>query len=277
MMASWLTLFLQVSSYPVTTVIVSTASGSTITQTTSYYATSTEISTTVVYSLGQAPTVTSTIAAQTVTQTRASSYGVTYTTFYPVTATATTSIQGSTGISTYVSYATSTFVSYATLTTTQPTTVVSTQISSYGVTTTAPGTFNGKNHRANDECINSTSIDNHPNSANYGRLYVPLDNSGHRDLYNTVLLSLYIHACQHCFWLYYNGNFGSLSNDHPNITPSIDRREHCLFNDCIYSNSIRTNSGFNGYLYYKLRFDLSDIISGDNNIGQHSARLYRHD
>ncbi|KAI6807481.1 hypothetical protein KC332_g13455 [Hortaea werneckii] len=255
MMANWLTRFLQVSSFPVTTVIVSTASGSTITQTTSYYATSTEISTTVVYSTGQAPTVTSTIAAQTVTQTTASSYGVTC----------------STVISTYVSYATSTFVSYATLTTTQPTTVVSTQISSYGVTTTAPGTFNGKNHRANDDCVNSTSIDNYPNSANYGRLYVPLDNPGHRDLYNTVLLSLYVHACQHCFWLYYHGNFSSLSNDHPNITPSIDCREHCLFNDCIYSNSIRTNSGFNGNLYHKLCFDLPDIISGDNNIGQHSA------
>ncbi|GAB1736020.1 hypothetical protein NU219Hw_g6074t1 [Hortaea werneckii] len=103
---------------------------------------------------------------------------------------------GSTVIATYVSYATSTYVSYATLTTTQPTTVISTQVSSYGVTTTAPGTFNGKNHRANDSCINSASIDNHPNSANDGRLYVSLHNSGHRDLYNTVFLSLHIHACR---------------------------------------------------------------------------------
>ncbi|KAI7551626.1 hypothetical protein KC331_g2433 [Hortaea werneckii] len=46
---------------------------------------------------------------------------------------------GSTVVSTYVSYATSTYVSYATLTTTQPTTIISTQVSSYGVTTTAPG------------------------------------------------------------------------------------------------------------------------------------------
>ncbi|KAI7566524.1 hypothetical protein KC343_g5385, partial [Hortaea werneckii] len=127
--------------------------------------------------------------------------------------------------------------------------------------------FNGKNHRANDDCVNSTSIDNYPNSANYSRLYVPLDNPGHRDLYNTIFLSLHIHACQHCFWLYYHGNFGSLSNDHPNITPSIDCREHRLFNDCIYPDSIRTNGGFNGHLYHKLRFDLSDIISGDNDIG----------
>ncbi|KAI7160811.1 hypothetical protein KC317_g14878, partial [Hortaea werneckii] len=127
--------------------------------------------------------------------------------------------------------------------------------------------FNGKNHRANDDCVNSTSIDNYPDSANYGRLYVPLDNPGHRDLYNTVLLSSHIHACQHCFWLYYHGNFGSLSNDHPNITSSIDCREHRLFNNCIYPNSIRTNSGFDGHIYHKLRFDLSDIISGDNNIG----------
>ncbi|KAI7317021.1 hypothetical protein KC315_g10574, partial [Hortaea werneckii] len=283
-----------VSSYPVTTVIVSTASGSTITQTTSYYATSTEISTTVVYSTGQAPTVTSTIAAQTVTQTTASSYGVTC----------------STVISTYVSYATSTFVSYATLTTTQPTTVVSTQVSSYGVTTTAPGTyaddaptwrtadyrvelkpindrgwvmltrntsFDRKNHCANHNCINSASIDHYPDSANDRCLYFPLDNPGHRDLYNAVFLSLHIYPCQHSFWLYYHGNFGSLSDDHPNITPSVDCREHRLFNDCIYPNSVRTNSGFDGYLYHKLRLDLSDIISGDNNIGQHRARLYRHD
>ncbi|KAI7389162.1 hypothetical protein KC328_g8590 [Hortaea werneckii] len=174
---------------------------------------------------------------------------------------------GSTIVSTYVSYATSTYVSYATLTTTQPTTIISTQVSSYGVTTTAPGTFDGENYRANDGCINSASIDHYPNSANDGRLHVPLDNSGHRDLYNTVFLSLHIHPRQHSFWLYYYGNFGSLSNDHPNITSSIDCREHRLFNGCIYPNSIRTNSGFNGDLYYKLRFDLSDIISGDNNIG----------
>ncbi|GAB1729361.1 hypothetical protein NU195Hw_Modified_146t1 [Hortaea werneckii] len=127
--------------------------------------------------------------------------------------------------------------------------------------------FDGKNHRANDDCINSASIDCYPNSANDCRLHVPLDNPGHRDLYNAVFLSIHIHACQHCFWLYHHGNFGSLSNDHPNITPSIDCREHRLFNNRIYPNSIRTNSGFNGDLYHELRFDLSDIISGDNNIG----------
>ncbi|KAI7471965.1 hypothetical protein KC367_g4425 [Hortaea werneckii] len=188
--------------------------------------------------------------------------------------------------------------------------VVSTQVSSYGVTTTAPGTyaddaptwrtadyrvelkpindrgwvmltrntsFDRKNHCANHNCINSASIDHYPDSANDRCLYFPLDNPGHRDLYNAVFLSLHIYPCQHSFWLYYHGNFGSLSDDHPNITPSVDCREHRLFNDCIYPNSVRTNSGFDGYLYHKLRLDLSDIISGDNNIGQHRARLYRHD
>ncbi|KAI6887118.1 short chain dehydrogenase [Hortaea werneckii] len=151
--------------------------------------------------------------------------------------------------------------------------VVSTQVSSYGVTTTAPGTFDRKNHCANHNCINSASIDHYPDSANDRCLYFPLDNPGHRDLYNAVFLSLHIYPCQHGFWLYYHGNFGSLSNDHPNITPSIDCREHRLFDDCIYPNSIRTNSGFDGYLYHKLRLDLSDIISGDNDIGQHRASL----
>ncbi|KAI7164171.1 hypothetical protein KC349_g866 [Hortaea werneckii] len=327
-----------VSSYPVTTVIVSTASGSTITQTTSYYATSTEISTTVVYSTGQAPTQSLGIFMPGICDiyncrpngdTNYSiliwrhihhilsrhGYGNYIDSRYPEarmkrppTQELTMDTLGSTVVSTYVSYATSTYVSYATLTTTQPTTVISTQVSSYGVTTTAPGTFNGKNHRANDDCINSArqnpfrqhlyylvkkekneeegqisaltscfnSIDNYPNSANDGRLHIPFDNPGHRDLYNTVFLSLHIHPCQHCFWLYYYGNFGSLSNDHPNVTPSIDCREHRLFNDCIYANSIRANSGFNGDLYHKLRFDLSDIISRNNNIRQHCARLYRH-
>ncbi|KAI6801364.1 hypothetical protein KC332_g13646 [Hortaea werneckii] len=254
---------------------------------------------------------------QTVTYTYLSSYPVTYTTSYVTTAISTA--PGSTVISTYVTTAVSTYVTTApgsTITSTLPastntlTTTQRTTVSSYGVTTTAPGTyaddaptwrtadyrvelkpindrgrvmltrntsFDRKNHCANHNCINSASIDHYPDSANDRCLYFPLDNPGHRDLYNAVFLSLHIYPCQHSFWLYYHGNFGSLSDDHPNITPSVDCREHRLFNDCIYPNSIRTNSGFDGHLYHKLRFDLSDIMPGDNNLGQHRARLYRHD